>query len=47
VCLTEIDRIRVFVRVRPQNEEELRRGETIGFDTIKERSEVRLNYCIV
>ncbi|KXJ23526.1 kinesin-like protein 5 isoform X2 [Exaiptasia diaphana] len=38
----EVDRIRVFVRIRPQNEEELRRGETIGFETIKERNEIVL-----
>lgn len=36
----EVDRIRVFVRIRPLNDDEVRRGDPFGFETIKERNEV-------
>ena len=38
--IPEVDRIRVFVRIRPQTDEELKRGESLGFETILERNEV-------
>lgn len=40
--LAESDRIRVYVRIRPRNAEELDRGEANGIDVELDRTEVML-----